>query len=192
MTLLYVILLLIAFYFLLVAEFLLPTGGMSATAAVAVLIAAIVIAFSHSLLAGTAVIIFVLLTVPLVLMLMVRVWPHTPIGKRMLNLQPGERAEAIPCRTTPRGVPVDELIGCLGIAKTDLLPSGTVVMNGEKLDVVSTGMPIDAGTQVIVTNVDLGRLHVRAATDADLQNAGDSTPRSPLSLEGSIDTLDAG
>ena len=68
MTFFYLLVILAAFYLFLVAEFFLPSGGMLGVAAVATLIAAIVIAFSHSVLTGAAVIGFVLLTTPLVLM----------------------------------------------------------------------------------------------------------------------------
>jgi membrane-bound ClpP family serine protease len=190
MTFFYLLVILAAFYLFLIAEFFLPSGGMLGVAAVATLIAAIVIAFSHSLLTGAAVIGFVLLTTPLVLMGMVRVWPHTPIGRRMLNRRPGQEAAAIPRRTTARGVPIDDLVGRIGVAKTNLLPSGMVTIDGEKLDAVSTGMPIDSGSQVVVTHVELGRLHVRAATASDHVVPHEPEPQSPPSLEGSLDAFD--
>ena len=51
-------------------------------------------------------------------------------------------------------------------------------------------MPIDAGKAIIVTSADIGRVHVRAATDADLSDA-EPTPQSPPSLEESLDSFDA-
>jgi membrane-bound ClpP family serine protease len=188
MTFFYLLVILAAFYLFLVAEFFLPTGGMLGVVAAAALIAAIVIAFSHSAMTGIAVIGFVLLTTPLVLVGLVRLWPHTPIGRRMLNRRPGQVAPVSPRRTTPRGVPLDDLLGHLGVAKTDLLPSGMVTIDGEKLDAVSTGMPIDAGTQIVVSHVELGRLHVRAATAED--HPLQPQPQSPPSLEGSLDAFD--
>ena len=188
MTFFYLLVILAAFYLLLVAEFFLPTGGILGVAAVATLIAAILIAFSHSPVTGAAVIGFVLLTSPLLLVGMVRVWPHTPIGRRMLNRRPGQEAPVNHGRTTARGIPFDDLLGRVGVAKTNLLPSGMVTINGEKLDAVTTGMPIDAGTPIVVSHIDLGRLHVRAATaeDQPLQQL----PQSPPSLEGSLDAFD--
>jgi membrane-bound ClpP family serine protease len=190
MTLFYAIALLVAFYLLMVAEFLLPTGGVLGTSAVAVLIAAIVIAFSHSMIAGIGVILFVLVTTPLVLFGMLRAWPHTPIGRRMLNRRPGELASVPPKRTTSRGTPIDQLIDEVGTAKTDLLPSGMVMIDGEKIDAVSIGMPIDAGTKVVVTSVDAGRVHVRAASKDDVSEEHPAAPQSPASLEKSIDSFD--
>ena len=188
MTLFYVIALLVAFYLMLVAEFFLPSGGILGAAAVAVLIAAVAIAFSHSVGAGISVIVFVLLTTPLLIYGMLRAWPHTPIGRRMLNRRPGERAGA-PQRKTSQGTPLDHFIGQIGKAKTDLLPSGLVVIEGEKMDAVSTGMPIDADTTIIVTSVEGGRIHVRTATPQELTGEA-QPPQSPPSLEKSLDTFD--
>ncbi len=191
MTLFYAIGLLVAFYLLMIAEFFLPAGGVLGASAVAMLIAAVIVAFSHSMVAGITMMIFVIVTTPLVLLGMVRIWPHTPIGRRMLNRRPGETIKEPPKRTTSGGTPIQELVGRLGNALTDLLPSGMIVIDGEKLDAVSTGMPIDAGTSVIVTSVDTGRVHVRAATDSDQAKMGEpAPPQSPPSLEESLESFD--
>lgn len=192
MTLFYAIALLVLFYLLVVAEFFLPTGGFLGISSVAVLAAAIGIAFSHSFLAGTCVILFVGLTTPMVLFGMLKAWPHTPIGRRMLNRRPGEMAVEPPKRTTSRGTPLEQLVGQMGVARTDLLPSGQVVIDGEKIDAVSIGMPIDKGSHIIVSSVETGRVRVRAATDQELAPEKQSapTPQSPQSLEESLDSFD--
>lgn len=186
----YVLALLIAFYLLIIAEFFLPTGGFLGAAAGAALIAAIVIAFSHSVTAGASLVLFVLVTTPLVLIGMLRAWPHTPIGRRMLNRRPGEATTEPPKRITSQGTPMEELVGNTGTAKTDLLPSGLVMIDGEKIDAVSTGMPIDAGTTIIVTSVEVGHVHVRAATDEDRLDRESPPPQSPPSLEESLESFD--
>lgn len=192
MQLFYAIGLLVVFFIVLLAEFFLPTGGFLGAVAIAILVAAISIAFSHSMTAGLVAIAFVLVATPLFLVAMLRVWPHTAIGRRMLNRRPGQRAESTSTKTTPDGKPIVELIGRRGVAKTDLLPSGMVVVDGEKIDAISNGMPIDAGTDVIVTSTDAGRVHVRAATDEDREDetSQDPNPRSPASLEKSLDSFD--
>jgi membrane-bound ClpP family serine protease len=85
---------------------------------------------------------------------------------------------------------MSELVGHFGTAKNDLLPSGMVVIDGKKIDAISTGMPIDAGTTVIVTNTDAGRVHVRAATDEDRPDENQPMPMSPASLEKSLESFD--
>jgi membrane-bound ClpP family serine protease len=187
MTLFYVVALLAAFYMLLIAEFFLPSGGMLGVGAVAILAAAIGIAFSHSTFAGTSTILFVLVTTPMVMMGMLKVWPHTPIGRRMLNRRPGEPARDPPTRMTAQGVPLERLVGQRGIAKSNMLPSGMVLIDGEKIDAVSTGMPIDAGTPILVTSIDAGRVRVRAI---GLDEPQPAPPQSPPSLEESLDAFD--
>ena len=184
----YAILLMAFFYFLLVIEFFVPSGGLIGVAAGGTLIAAIVVAFSHSVGTGLTVLAVALVTTPLVFLGMVRMWPHTPIGKRMLNRRPGE-SHAVPNSTTPSGTPLQELVGCFGVAKTDLLPSGTVVLKGQKLDAVSTGLPIDQGTQVVVSHVEAGKIHVRAAQDSELLSQSDSS-QSPSALEKPLESFD--
>ncbi len=185
----YAIVLLLLFYFLLVIEFFLPSGGLLGAAAVAALIAAIVVAFSYSIVAGVTMLIVALATTPVVFLGMVKLWPHTPIGRRMLNRRPGEVFDPMPRRTTASGTPLDELVGRTGFAMTDLLPSGMVTIDGQKLDVVSTGMAIDKGSRVIVTNVDAGKIHVRAAIQDDLVEESD-VPQSPPSLEEPLDSFE--
>jgi membrane-bound ClpP family serine protease len=190
MTFYYVIALLAAYFVLVVAEFCVPSGGILGTAAAAALISAVVIAFSHSPLVGMGVVLFALVTTPLVLVGMVRAWPHTPIGRRMLNRRPGETASSLPQRTTSRGTPLDQLVGRLGVAKTHLLPSGLVLIDGEKLDAVSNGMPIDAGSTILVTSVDVGRLHVRAVGQEELVAGKPPAVQSPPALEKSLDSFE--
>lgn len=185
------ILLLVAFYLFLTAEFFLPTGGLMGVAAAAAVISAMVIAFSNSLAFGLTLLFVVLISTPILLTSLVRVWPHTPIGRRMLNRRPGQTDHRGPSRRTRSGVAIDDLIGRRGLAKTDLLPSGLIVIDDQKLDAVSIGMPIDAGSTVTVTSVDGGKIHVRSITDDELdaEAANDSNVQSPAALEQSLEDL---
>jgi membrane-bound serine protease (ClpP class) len=56
----------------------------------------------------------------------------------------------------------NDLIGAEGVAATDLRPSGTADFNGEKLDVVTEGEYIRAGTRVTVLRTESYRHIVRA------------------------------
>ncbi|MBT4991180.1 MAG: NfeD family protein, partial [Candidatus Marinimicrobia bacterium] len=52
-------------------------------------------------------------------------------------------------------------VGKEGIAETDLHPSGWVLLDGQKIFVVSEGEFIDKGQAVIVLSVDGNRVLVR-------------------------------
>ena len=54
------------------------------------------------------------------------------------------------------------LIGQVGTAATNLMPSGKADFNGELVDVITEGLPIDRGTSVIVTKTRGNRVLVRA------------------------------
>lgn len=191
MSLLYAILLLVAFYLLLTAEFFLPTGGFLGVAAFAALIASVVIGFGHGTSTGATILGVAITTTPLMVLGLLKVWPHTPLGRRMLNRRPGETAAQPPVRTTASGIPLDQLVGRIGTAKTNLLPSGMIIVDTDKVDAVSIGMPIDQGQQIVITSVEAGKVHVRPATDEDIDpTRTTSQPQSPPSLENNLESFD--
>ena len=187
----FAILLLIAFYLFLTAEFFLPTGGLMGVAAAAAVISAMVIAFSHSFAFGLTLLLVTLISTPILLTSLVRVWPYTPIGRRMLNRRPGQVDPGAPTRHTRGGVPIDDLVGQRGFASTDLLPSGLVVIDDQKVDAVSIGMPIDAGSLVAVTSCEGGRIHVRLVSEEEIaaETAQQSNVRSPAAFEQTLEDL---
>lgn len=175
---LYVILLLILFLVLFALEFFIPSGGVIGLCAVAALIAAVVVGFLHSLTMGAVTLLVGLLLVPLAFGVMVRVWPKTSIGKNILG--PPVVAEM-------RSV-YQPYLHRVGIAKTDLLPSGMVEIDGRRLDAVSTGVAIDKGTVIEVVSVDGGKIHVRP-TDRPLPAEANKQPDPGLTLETPVDSL---
>lgn len=185
MPLVYAIALYLLCYALLIAEFFVPSGGLLGAGAAAAAIASIVIALTHSTSAGLWMGGLFLVTTPVVLFAIVRVWPKTSIGRRILNRQPGQLAPPNRPRTTPRGTPLLDLVGHSGIAHTDLLPAGLIVIDGEKLDAVSVGLPIDRGTPVVVVSLQGNRIRVRPAREDEVQEqpAEPQRPESPEALE---------
>ncbi len=181
--------LLIIFYLLLVGEFFVPSGGLVGAGACVAAITAIIIAFTHSSSAGLAVTVVVVASTPVVLLFMIRLWPHTPIGRRMLNRRPGQLAPEH-SRMMPDGTPIGDWIGRIGTAKTDLLPSGLVTIGDKKLDAISTGMPIDAGTAVIVIKTHGRQIQVRAAQEEEIKAAHDESSAPPPASESPLESLD--
>ncbi|TWT76409.1 hypothetical protein CA13_69030 [Planctomycetes bacterium CA13] len=187
--------LLLLFYFLLVLEFFVPSGGLVGVGAVIVVFGALVIAFSHSFTAGLTLLLVVAATTPIVFIGAIRAWPHTPFGRRILNRRPGQTDSNKSNRKLADGTRLDELAGRIGTAKTNLLPSGLVSLDSVRVDAVSQGMPIDAGTRVIVTKVEAGKIHVRPVTpDEELAEnqtkQQPATPISPESLESPPESFD--
>ncbi len=185
----YSILALLVFYILLVGEFLLPTGGLLGVMAAASLIAAVTLAFNFSTIAGVAVSCFIAISSPFFILFLIRIWPNTPVGKRMLNLKIGQTTQP-PVKTTNSGTPLDELIGQRGVAKTNLLPSGLVLIGEEKIDAVSTGMPIDAGRPILVVRIETGHIQVRELSDEEMIPDDAPVPTSATLLEDPLDSFD--
>ena len=61
-------------------------------------------------------------------------------------------------------LPRPELVGTAGVATTDLRPSGTATFGGERMDVVTEGEFVKAGTAVTIVRSDGYRHVVRATT----------------------------
>ncbi|PAY20392.1 nodulation protein NfeD [Rhodopirellula sp. SM50] len=189
MPLTYSLALLALFFVLLVGEFFIPSAGMVGFAAAIAATTSIVIAFTHSATAGFAVTATVVLSTPVVLVMMIRYWPHTSIGKLILNRRPGQLDEPTESRLRS-GEKRKDLVGRSGVAKTNLLPSGLVVIDGKRLDAVSDGSPIDAGTEIVVISAVAGKLRVRVAERADLDPEQVDVERRTESIEATLESLD--
>ncbi len=183
------ILILVVFYLLLLVEFFIPSAGVIGVAAAIAAIAAIVTALMHSVAAGVTMFMLISATTPVILGLMVHVWPKTAIGRRILNRQPGQvTASTASDRRLPNGRPLASLENQLGIAVTDLLPAGLIEVDGQRLNAVSIGVPIDAGVHVIVTKIQAGKIQVRPALESEVNPLQADAEYVPAS---SPDLLDA-
>lgn len=170
MQLLYSTLLFLLFIVLLVAEFYVPSAGTVGAVALLAGLTSVAIAFSHSTFAGVGFSITVIVATPVILFWMVRHWPNTPIGKRILNRRPGQ-TEAPVESTLRSGEKRKDLVGRIGVAKTGLLPGGRIEIDDQRIDALSEGTPIEAGTKVVVISAIAGKIRVRPAGDGDLRQA---------------------
>jgi membrane-bound serine protease (ClpP class) len=144
---------------LVVLEVFVPSGGILGTLAGLALVGSIIFAFRRDITAGLAFVLISMVAVPVLLTFAFRVWPHTPMGKAFLGELPSE----------DEFKPVDprrELVGRLGVAKSKMLPSGSVLVDGQWIDAVTQGDAIEPGEPVVVVEVRANRVIVRKA-DAD-------------------------
>jgi membrane-bound ClpP family serine protease len=156
------ILMLVALGLILVLlEVFVPSGGVLGLLAVLALGAGVVTAFvEKGAMIGMGVLAGTLGAVPVVLMLAFRWFPATPLGRRVLPPPPSadEVLPDIALRHRLRG-----FVGRRGRATSELVPWGSVEIDGEPLEGVSEGGPIDAGEAVEVTGVQGRALVVRVA-----------------------------
>ena len=152
------IILMIAGCGLVVMEVFIPSGGILSFCATIAIVASIVMAFRRDVTAGVGFIVLTLLAVPATLGLAFKYWPHTPMGKAFLGeLKSSEELKP----EDPRR----ELVGKVGVAKSKMLPSGSVQIEGKYIDAISQGMAIEMGQAVVVVEVRANRVVVRPADD---------------------------
>ncbi|OHB85555.1 MAG: hypothetical protein A2V98_20140 [Planctomycetes bacterium RBG_16_64_12] len=174
------ILLLVMGLGLVVLEVFIPSGGILGFVAVCSIVAAIVVGFMEGPGVGFTILTSAVVGVPIVVVLALKWWPSTPLGRRMLLGSPtGE--DVLP--DIPRQRKLKELVDRVGVAKSEMLPSGAIVIDGHTIDAVSEGMPVGAGQRVRVIKVQGNRVVVRPV-DEELPPSTDSDP-----LSRPIDTL---
>lgn len=164
-----------------VLEVFIPSGGILGFLAICSIIASIVVGFTDSRpWVGFTILTSAVFGLPTVVVIGLRLWPRTPLGRRMLlNVPTG--TDVLP--DIPRQRSLKELISRVGVAKSEMLPSGAITIDGRTVDAVSEGMPIDAGQQVRVIEVHGNRVVVRPVDD------GPPAETDPDVLSRPIDTV---
>lgn len=145
---------------LVVLEVFIPSGGLISILSAVAFIASIVIASWESPTTGPVTgLIFAAVTVllvPTLLAIAFKYWPRTRMGKAFLGDVPKED-EVVP--DDPRRA----LMGRVGVARSKMLPSGAVEIDGQMIDAVTQGQAIEPGTYVVVIEVRANRVVVRPA-----------------------------
>ena len=173
----YAIALLIAFYALVIAEVLIPSGGLLGSAAVVVALTSVIIGFTHSLPFAVSLSVVYIITTPVLFAIVLRLWPKTRIGRKMLNRDTLENRGEVTKPTTLDGTSLEELVGYCGQVTADLLPHGQIRVEGHKANAVSTGLPIEKGTAVWTIRVQGNELLVRTANATDMTTEEQATPQ---------------
>jgi membrane-bound serine protease (ClpP class) len=145
---------------LIIVEVFVPSGGVLSVLSVVAVLASIAVAFTgrDGLQRGAVMVIVTAILLPIVVALAVHWWPHSPLGRLILIKQP-----------RPGGTAGDEdeshalkaLVGKTGRARSKMLPSGVVSIEGRSYDAVSEGMPIEPGERVRVVSIRTRRIVVR-------------------------------
>ena len=172
--------------FVVIIEMFIPSAGALGVVAALLLISGVVVAFFKSLMFGLAVLAGTSFTMPVLFWLLVKVWPMTPMGKAILMNDSMDHL--VPQSTT------ESLIGQVGVAKTQMLPSGIVEIDGQQHDAVSEGFAINPGDTVKVVSSRGNRIYVQPF-DGEVDSEGraaraDSSPlETPIEEFGIDDDL---
>lgn len=153
------LLLLLGGLFIVALELFVPSAGILGIVAAALIIGGITVGFTDSLATGGMMLMIAVIGLPVLLGVMFKVWPHTPLGKRILlkDLKP---EDVLPQKSHYKKRN-QSLVGVLGVAQTKMLPSGIVLINGEKYDAISEGFAVEQGDAVKVVDVREHRIYVQ-------------------------------
>ncbi len=145
---------------LVVLEVFIPSGGIISVLSGVAFITSILIASWEGPTTGPATgFVFAGITVfavPTIAIIAFKYWPTTRMGKAFLGELPRED-EVVP--EDPRRT----LIGRVGVARSKMLPSGAVEIDGQMIDAVTQGQAIEPGAYVVVVEVRANRVVVRPA-----------------------------
>jgi membrane-bound ClpP family serine protease len=146
---------------LVLLEVFVPSGGVLGLLAVLALGAGVVTAFvEQGAMVGMGVLAGTLLAVPAVLMLGFRWFPSTPIGRRVLP-PPPSADDVLPDLSLRQRL--RSLVGRRGRAASELVPWGSVEIDGDSFEAMSEGGPIAPDAPVEVVAVQSRALVVRVA-----------------------------
>ncbi len=164
-----------------VGEIFIPSVGLLGFLSIASMLSGIGLAFyTHGLGVGLMFLALTAVAGPITLIAALRVWPKTPMGRRLLLDVPRED-EVLP--DTPLKRRLRGLVGKVGTANTLMLPSGVISIEGHSYDAVSEGPPIEPGTPIRVLDVHGNRVLVRPATPDDEPKATAQTDVLSQSIE---------
>ena len=158
---------------LVVAEIFIPSMGVISVGAAVSLGLAIWLAFKESPEWGYGMVGAAFVAIPIVIVIGLRVLPHTGLGRLLILDAPDRSAQARgrDVSTAPR----TDLIGLQGQAVTALRPSGVAEIGSRRVDVVSDGPWVDAGVPVKVVSVEGNRVVVRATESAPVADSPESS-----------------
>jgi membrane-bound serine protease (ClpP class) len=149
---------------LLLTELIFPSG-LLATAAVVAILVGVALAFHEDTTTGVATLLALCLALPVVGKVVFHYWPRTALGRRLF-LQAPEADTTL--ASAPLNQELEQLIGRVGRAVSDLRPSGVAHFDGRRVDVITEGLMVDAGQWVRCIDVQAGKVIVRPVDKPDL------------------------
>ncbi len=150
----------------LVGEMFLPSGVLLVLS-VGCIAVGVGLTFAAGTATGMVTLLGVFIAVPVLAILFFKVWPLTPMGRRILLTRPRPDATLA---STPAHMELDKLRGRIGKTLAPLRPAGVADFEGRRIDVISEGMMIDGGQWVRCIDVRAGKVLVRLVEKPNLGN----------------------
>jgi membrane-bound serine protease (ClpP class) len=162
---------------LVVLEVFVPSGGVIGVLSICAVLGSVGMAFYRGPATGLTFLAISLVALPTAFGLAVKIWPDTPLGRRILPDIPTSD-EVLPDSEHRRTL--QDLIGKVGRAKSLMLPSGAAEFGGRTVDAMSEGVAIEPGQLVKVVEVRGSLVVVRPARDESPSLPVDNVLSQPL------------
>ena len=146
------------------AELFVPSHGALALTSGVLAVAGVVCMFRYDTSWGVGSGLGLMVLGPIAVAFGFKVWPHTPLGKRIIGVPSDEEVAAARASEEAAKAARHALIGKEGKVLTDLRPVGKVEIAGERYEVLSETYFVPAGTAVRVTQADMETIKVRPLT----------------------------
>ena len=146
-----------------VAEIFVPSQGILTFLSIASFVAAVVVGFLMGTMPGVVALLATIVLTPFLIYVLLRVWPHTPLAKRLILTGPSAVGKAGDlAHLDPKA-----LVGRIGVAKTMLRPSGKMVLDGRPIDCLTQGDLVPAGRKVRILAVEGAKVVVEAIAEPE-------------------------
>lgn len=150
---------------LLVLEVFVPSAGILSILAVGCAITGIVFLFRYDAMWGWIGLLTTLVLGPATFAGALNILPNTPLGRAMFGPSGEEIAEQDQAVKTAARRAREGLQGQVGMALTDMRPSGVIEIDGKRHDAIATGGVVDRGSAVRVVRVSGLTIEVRRVND---------------------------
>ncbi len=171
------ILLLVLGIGLAVLELFIPSAGILCVLAAASVVGAVIMGFRQGPIMGFSILVAAVVGLPAMLVLALKYWPRTAMGRRVLLAAP-KSEEVLPDDPSLRALKA--MVGRVGRAKSRMLPAGIISIDGRTIDALSEGTPIDPGQAVRVIEVRGNRVVVRRVEEETPSQSAENPLERPI------------
>jgi membrane-bound ClpP family serine protease len=142
-------------------EVFLPSAGLLAIGSAGSAIVAVVLLYRYDTTWGNIGLSVFVVLVPASIAFFFKVWPHTPIGRRIIGAPTEEQVEQSRLQEEATKRERAAIVGKEGKVLTDLRPVGMIELDGERVEVLSETTFVPVGSTVRVISADLAQIKVR-------------------------------
>jgi membrane-bound serine protease (ClpP class) len=153
---------------LMAAELFIPTHGILLALGVGASIIGVALTFHYGLPTGVTTLAVLVVVVPVLGGALLRIWPRTPLGKRLFLPGPQDDDNVA---NMPVNLELERLRGRYGRTLSPLHPCGLVDFDGKRVDTMTDGEMIEEHRWVRCIDIKAGRVIVREVPEPpDLAN----------------------